>query len=73
MDEVQIKLQMEAVIIAFSSGLLLLFTLGLLDLIIDLNKNDWGYRHLVPIFILFYFFGLFISKRKYNFDNEKHD
>jgi len=73
MDEVQIKLQMEAVIIAFSSGLLLLFTLGLLDLIIDLNKNDWGYRHLVPIFIFFYFFGLFISKRKYNFDNEKHD
>ncbi len=73
MDEVQIKVQMEAIVIAFSLGLLLLMTLGLLDLIITLNKNDWSYRYLVPLFIAFYFLGLFISKRKYNFDNEKHD
>lgn len=73
MDEVQIKIQMEAVVIAFSLGLLLLMTLGLLDLIISLNKNDWSYRYLVPLFIAFYFLGLFISKRKYHFDNEKHD
>jgi len=38
-----------------------------------LNKNDWSYRYLVPFFVAFYFFGLFISKRKYNFDDEKHD
>lgn len=73
MDEVQIKIQMEAVVIAFSLGLLLLMTLGLLDLVITLNKNDWSYRYLVPLFVAFYFFGLFISKRKYNFDDEKHD
>ena len=73
MDEVQIKIQLEAVVIAFSLGLLLLMSLGLLDLIITLNKNDWSYRDLIPFFIAFYFFGLFISKRKYNFDNEKHD
>jgi hypothetical protein len=73
MDEVQIKVQMEAVVIAFSLGLLLLMTLGLLDLIMPLNKDDWSYRYLVPLFITFYFIGLFISKRKYNFDNEKHD
>lgn len=73
MDEVQIKVQMEAVVIAFSLGLLLSMTLGLLDLIIPLNKDDWSYRHLVPLFIAFYFIGLFISKHKYNFDNEKHD
>jgi len=73
MDEVQIKIQMEAVVIAFSLGLLLLMSLGLLDLIITLNKNDWSYRYLVPLFDAFYFLGLFISKRKYNFDNEKHD
>lgn len=73
MDEVQIKMQMEAVVIAFSLGLLLLMTLGLLDLIMPLNKDDWSYRYLVPLFITFYFTGLFISKRKYNFDNEKHD
>jgi hypothetical protein len=66
MDEVQIRIQMEAAVIAFSLGLLLLMTLGLLDLVITLNKEDWGYRHLVPFFAFFYVTGLFISKRKYN-------
>lgn len=73
MDEMQIRVQMEAAVIAFSLGLLLIMTLGLLDLVIPINKEDWGYRHLVPFFALFYFVGLFISKRKYNIDNEKHD
>lgn len=48
-------------------------TMGLLDLVVVLNKEDWSFRHLVPIFVVFYFIGLFISKRKYNFDNEKHN
>ncbi len=73
MDEVQIKIQMEAVIIAFSLGLMLLMTLGLLDLFITLNKEDWSYRHIVPLFATFYFIGLFMSKRKYLVDHEKHD
>ena len=71
MDEVQIKVQMEAVVIAFSLGLTLIMTLGLIELFIELNKDDWGLRHIIPIFISFYFLGLFISKRKYNIDNEK--
>ena len=65
MDEVQIRIHMEAAVIAFSLGLLMLMTLGLLDLVVTLNKEDWGYRHLVPFFAIFYFMGLFISKRKY--------
>ncbi len=73
MDEVQIKVQMEAVVIAFSLAMLLIMTLGLLDLIVTMNKENWSYRHLIPYFVLFYFIGLFISKRKYNIDNEKHD
>jgi hypothetical protein len=72
MDEVNIRVQMEAVVIAFSLGLLMLMTLGLLDLAITIKKEDWGYRHLVPYFALFYFIGLIISKRKYDL-NEKHD
>ena len=66
MDEVQIRVQMEAVVIAFSLSLLMLMTLGLLDLVIVLKKEDWGYRHLVTWFTMFYFTGLYISKRKYN-------
>jgi len=73
MDEVQIKVQMEAIVIAFSLGLLLLMTLGLFDLFITLNKEDWSHRHLFPIFISFYFLGLYLSGRKYNFSDEKHD
>jgi len=71
MDEVQIKIQMEAFVFAFAIGLLVLMTLGLVDLYIVLNPNDWNYRFLVPIFITLYFAGLFIAKRKYNFENEK--
>lgn len=73
MDEVQIKIQMEAIVLAFALGLILLMTLGLLDFVIILNKEDWSYRFMIPFFISFYFIGFFISKRKYNFDNEKHD
>ena len=73
MDEVQIRVQMEAGVLAFSLSLLMIMTLGLLDLVVSLNKEDWGYRHLVPYFVIFYFVGLIVSKRKYNLDNEKYD
>lgn len=73
MDEVQIKIQMEAVVIAFSFVLVTSMALGLIELVLPLNKEDWNFRLLVPLFVSFYFFGLFISKRKYHFDNEKHD
>jgi len=66
MDEVQVRVQMEAVVIAFSLALLTLMTLGLLDLVITLKKEDWGYRHLFPYFVMYYFIGLIISKRKYD-------
>ena len=66
MDEVEIRIQMEAAVIAFSLGLLMLMTLGLLDLVVTLSRENWGFRHLIPYFVIFYFIGLFISKRKYN-------
>lgn len=72
MDEVNTKIHLEAVVIAFALGLFLLMTIGLLDLFLVLNKGDWSYRHLIPLFFVFYFLGLFISRRKYNFENEKH-
>lgn len=65
MDEVECRIQLEAAVIAFTLSILLIMTLGLLDLVITLNKEDWGYRHLIPFFVCFYFLGLYISKRKY--------
>ena len=66
MDELAIRIYLEAAVIAFALCLLLLMTLGLLDLVIVLKKEDWSYRHLVPYLAIFYFLGLFIAKRKYN-------
>lgn len=73
MDEVQIKIQMEAAVVAFGLALLTMMTLGLLDLAITLNQDDWAYRFLVPVFVAYYFIGLFISRRKYHINHEEHD
>lgn len=66
MDEVERRIQLEAAVWGFTLGLLLLMILGLLDLVITVNREDWGYRHLVPYFFIFYLFGIFISRRKYS-------
>jgi len=66
MDEVQRRIQLEATVWGFSLGILLLMTLGLLDHVITLKKEDWGYTLLIPYFFAFYFLGIFISRRKYN-------
>lgn len=67
MDEVERRIQLEATVWAFSLGLLLLMTLGLLDLVITLKKEDWGYIScIIPCFFAFYFIGILISRRKYS-------
>lgn len=70
MDEVEVRIQMEAAVLAFALSFILIMTLGLLDLAVELNKEDWGYRHLVPYFMVFYLFGLFMARRKYSGDEE---
>lgn len=65
MDEVEVRIQLEATAIAFTLCLLMVMTLGLLDLVVTLKKEDWSYRHIIPYFITFYFAGLFFSRRKY--------
>jgi hypothetical protein len=65
MDEVERSIQLEATVWGFSLGLVMLMTLGALDLVFVFNKKNWGYLSLIPYFVLFYFIGLFISRRKY--------
>ncbi|MEP7237463.1 MAG: hypothetical protein ABI685_06355 [Ferruginibacter sp.] len=65
MDEVEIRIQLEAVVWGFSLALLLPMILGSLNLVITLNNKNWGYLSLVNYFVLFYFIGLIISQRKY--------
>jgi hypothetical protein len=66
MDELQRRIYLEASAIAFALCLLLIMTLGMLSLVITLNKEDWDYRHLIPFMFLFYFVGLAITRKKYS-------
>lgn len=65
MDELQRRIQLEALAVAFPLTLLMLMTLGLLELAIGLNPDDWSYRHVWPFVFLFYFAGLVRAKRRY--------
>ncbi|HEX2787668.1 MAG TPA: hypothetical protein VHP32_07160 [Ignavibacteria bacterium] len=66
MDELQRRIYLEASAIAFALGLLLIMTLGMISLVITLNKEDWDYRHLIPFMFVFYFIGLAITRKKYS-------
>lgn len=66
LDEVQIRIQLEAVSYAFSLSLLLVMILGMAGLVNGLGLNNISYLYIFPLFFLFYLIGLFISKRKYS-------
>jgi hypothetical protein len=65
MDEVHRRIHLEAVLVAFCLAILLVMVLGLLGMAVELNPEDWSYRHLVPFLFLGYFIGLFRARRKY--------
>jgi hypothetical protein len=55
----------EAVAIAFLLTLLVLMTLGLLELAVAFSPADWSYRHVWALLPLFYFVGLAAARRRY--------
>jgi hypothetical protein len=65
MDELERRIQLEATAVAFCLSLLLMMVLGLVQMVVELNPDDWSYRHLVPFFFASYFLGLFRARRKY--------
>ena len=65
MDELERRIQLEALAVAFPLTFLLLMTLGLLELAIKLNPQDWSYRHLWPFMFVFYLVGLIMARRRY--------
>ncbi|MCI0381232.1 MAG: hypothetical protein L0215_26910, partial [Gemmataceae bacterium] len=65
MDELQRKIQLEALAIAFPLAILLLMTLGLLQRAVDLPFEDWSYAHVWIYLPLFYFGGVAIASRRY--------
>lgn len=65
LDEVQIRIQLEAVSVAFVLSLLLVMILDMVGLVGDLKLDNISFLYIFPLLFFFYLIGLFISKRKY--------
>ena len=66
LDELEQRIQLEALAFAFVMAMLLLMTLGLLELAVALNRDDWSYRHVWAMLPPLYFAGLVIARRRYS-------
>jgi hypothetical protein len=64
-DELGRRIQLEALAIAFPLAIVLVTTLGLLEIAVPLNRDDWSYRHIWPYMGTFYLLGLWIARRRY--------
>ena len=64
-DELERRIQLEALAFAFPVTMLLLMLLGLLELATELNPDDWSYRHVWMFLPILYFGGLALARRRY--------
>ncbi len=65
MDELQRRIELEALAFAFPVCVVVLMTLGLLELAMQLNPDDWSYRHIWAMMPALYYAGLWRAKRRY--------
>lgn len=65
MDELEQRIHLEALAVAFPLAMILLMTLGLLELAIKLPPEDLGYRHVWAFLPAIYFAGLALARRRY--------
>ena len=65
MDELQRRIELEALSFAFPICVVILMTLGLLEVAVPLNPDDWSYRHVWAMMPAIYYAGLWRAKRRY--------
>ena len=65
MDELERRIHLEALAVAFPLTLILLMTLGLLEIAIKLPPEDLSYRHVWALLPVFYFLGLSLARKRY--------
>ena len=65
LDELERRIQLEALATAFVLAVLLIMTLGLMELAVTLNRNDWSYRHVWAMLPMLYLAGLIFARRRY--------
>ena len=66
LDELEKRIQLEALAFAFVLSMLVLMTLGLMELAVTLNRDDWSYRHVWAMLPTLYFTGLVLARRRYS-------
>jgi hypothetical protein len=64
-DELERRIQLEALAVAFPLAILLTMTIGLLQLAVSLPQGDWFFKTVPPSLFLFYLLGLFIARKHY--------
>ncbi|HLE56703.1 MAG TPA: hypothetical protein VJB15_06450 [Rhodothermia bacterium] len=64
-DELERRIQLEALAIAFPLAMVLLMVLALVQLAMPLNPDDWSYRHVWYFLPIFWFGGQAIARRRY--------
>ena len=65
MDELERRIELEALGFAFPAAIVVLMTIGLVDLAITLSPDDWSLHHVWLMLPLFYYAGLWRAKRRY--------
>jgi hypothetical protein len=64
-DELQQRVQLEALAFAYPAMMVLLMTLGLLEHVVPLSPDDFSIRHLWAYMPALYFGGLALAWRRY--------
>jgi hypothetical protein len=65
LDELQRRIQLEALAFAFLTFMLVMMTLGLLQMVVTLKLEDLSYRHVWAMMPVLYFAGLALAQRRY--------
>lgn len=65
LDELERRIQLEALALAFPAALLIVFTAGLLHLAGFRGEGNWDLPRLLPLVLLPYWFGVALARRRY--------
>ena len=65
MDELERRIQLEALAFAFPVALLIVFTAGLLHLAGFRGEGDWDPPRLLPLVAIPYWIGIVLARRRY--------
>ena len=65
LDELERRIHLEALAIAYPLGILLLQTLALMQRAVTLKFEDWSYNHVWIYLPIFYFLSLLLVRKRY--------